>query len=59
MTAGPAPGPTVLPDLFDAPFVRDPHPGLEKLRRTTPVRHDPATGLWLDSGKPRRRTPAA
>ncbi|GHG06250.1 cytochrome P450 [Streptomyces filamentosus] len=42
----PLPGPL---DLFDAPFVQDPHPWLDRLRSDAPVHHDPATGLWLVS----------
>ncbi len=49
---GPVPGPAgpLGPlDLFGDPFVRDPHPWLDRLRSEAPVHHDPATGLWLVS----------
>ncbi|MCH5677600.1 cytochrome P450 [Streptomyces gilvus] len=36
-------------DLFGDDFVRDPYPWLDALRSTSPVHHDPATGLWLVS----------
>ncbi|WP_137991467.1 cytochrome P450 [Streptomyces vilmorinianum] len=38
-----------LLDLFGEDFVRDPYPWLDGLRAEAPVRHDPATGLWLVS----------
>ncbi|MCX4825255.1 cytochrome P450 [Streptomyces sp. NBC_01142] len=36
-------------DLFGDPFVADPYPALAALRRSSPVHHDPGTGLWLVS----------
>ncbi|MFI7413314.1 cytochrome P450 [Streptomyces sp. NPDC049627] len=38
-----------LLDLFGDPYVRDPHPWLDRLRSEAPVHHDPVTGLWLVS----------
>jgi cytochrome P450 len=49
LTASTAARATPWPDLFDTPFVRDPYPALEGLRRTNPVHYDPATDLWLVS----------
>ncbi|WP_175412128.1 cytochrome P450 [Streptomyces sp. TRM64462] len=36
-------------DLFGDGFVADPYPVFAALRRSSPVHHDPATGLWLVS----------
>jgi cytochrome P450 len=37
-------------DLFGADFTADPHSDLRRLRETSPVHQDLATGLWLISG---------
>ncbi|WMX43747.1 cytochrome P450 [Streptomyces roseicoloratus] len=42
-------GPLGLLDLFDEGFVRDPYPWLDRLRSSSPVHRDDATGLWLVS----------
>ncbi len=36
-------------DLFGTEFTADPYPALAALRRSAPVHHDEATGLWLVS----------
>ncbi|MBB5122287.1 cytochrome P450 [Streptomyces eurocidicus] len=48
-TAGEHTGGCPAVDLFSADFTADPWPAFARLQHTSPVHHDPTTGLWLVS----------